>query len=646
MNLSAPTTTEMLAQLKAWRELGCLRQLDTALARFMCELSGPSATPELLLACALTAHLQGLGHSCLHLELLCQPTKTALAHWPEAAWLDLQTWLQRLPRHVEQWHQTLACSTVVQVETQPQPDQAPPLVLTAQRLYLRRYWHMERQVVQHITQRLQMSHSVDLCAACAQLNTLFPANSSHFDWQKFSCAVALRSPFTLITGGPGTGKTYTVARLLALLWATHQGPQPLRVGLAAPTGKAAARLKQSIDQALLTLPMATSFLGWAQALGPARTLHAWLGARPHTRELEHHAAKPLVLDVLIVDEASMVDLEMMHNLLAALPGSARLVLLGDPNQLASVEAGAVLADLCRAGTQYNQATTDYALATTGQKIDPSFSSQSTSSALAQQTVMLRHSRRFSGPLAQLAQAVNLGDVDATKGVFAADQTGVLRLLEGEHITPLTVAQLAIQKGGYHDYLALIEQRKSTPDPIEHATWVRRVLIAFEQFRVLCVLRQGPWGVTGLNAVIEAALAGKRLIRPAGTWFEGRPVMVTRNDPSLGLFNGDMGIALKPATPNAPLRVYFAQGEALHSVSTQRLADVQTAFAMTVHKSQGSEFNHTVLTLPDIVTDALSRELIYTAITRSKKNLTLMSKNIENFENALMRPTVRFSGLVF
>jgi exodeoxyribonuclease V alpha subunit len=674
--LGPPTKAEVLAQLNAWSRSGCLRLLDAALARFLDELAPQSTTPELLLATALTAHFEGRGHTCLNLNLLCPPQRASFSSWPDAVWGQLQSLLERLPQRVEDWQRTLSTSPVVQAEETPDPPilTHPPLVLNAHRLYLRRYWQMEREVVQHIANRLQVPWPVDVATARVQLDLLFPTHiNTAFDWQKLSCAIALRGAFTLITGGPGTGKTHTVTRLLALLWATHVGQTPLSVGLAAPTGKAAARLKQSIDHALLALPLGQliqtdvpcagvkstlfpnplesppnhPFLTWAQTIGPARTLHAWLGARPHTRELQHHAANPLALDVFIVDEASMVDLEMMHNLLAALPSTTRLVLLGDPDQLASVEAGAVLADLCREARvgAYTHATADYALATTGQKIDSLFLNKG--SALAQQTVMLRQSRRFTGPLGQLAQAVNQGDASAARALFQTPPHEDLTLLSGEHMTPLAVANLATQRGGYRHYLTLIKQKKSTIDPSEHATWVQSVLTAFDQFRVLCAVREGPWGVTGLNAVIEAQLAQQDgLIRPAGPWFEGRPVTVTRNDPHLGVFNGDIGIALKPPNPGAPLRVYFAQGDTLHSVSTQRLADVQTAFAMTVHKSQGSEFNHTVLVLPQAAPELLTRELIYTGITRAKKNLTLVSTNLKTFDDALLRPTVRFSGLSF
>jgi exodeoxyribonuclease V alpha subunit len=646
--LGTPTKAEVLAQLNAWSQSGCLRLLDVALARFLDALAPQTTTPELLLASALTAHFEGRGHTCLNLKLLRPPQRASFSSWPDSAWAELQSLLERLPQRVDDWHNALSTSTVVQVEKKSAPDISadPPLVLRGHRLYLRRYWHMEHEVVRHIANRLQVHWPVDVVAARVQLDLLFPA-STIFDWQKLSCAIAVRSAFTLITGGPGTGKTHTVTRLLALLWATHGGQTPLSVGLAAPTGKAAARLKQSIDHALLGLLLEPSFLSWTQTIGPARTLHAWLGARPHTRELQHHAANPLALDVFIVDEASMVDLEMMHNLLSALPSTTRLVLLGDPDQLASVEAGAVLADLCRearAGA-YTQTTADYALATTNQKIDSLFLNEG--SALAQQTVMLRQSRRFAGPLGQLAQAVNQGDASAARALFQTPPHDALTLLSGEHITPLAVAHLATQRGGYRDYLILIKQKKSTIDPIEHTTWVQSVLAAFEQFRVLCAVREGPWGVTGLNAVIEAQLAKQDgLIRPAGPWFEGRPVIVTRNDANLGVLNGDIGIALKPPTPGAPLRVYFAQSDALHSVGTQRLADVQTAFAMTVHKSQGSEFKHTVLVLPPAAPELLTRELIYTGITRAKKNLTLVSANLKTFDDALLRPTVRFSGLQF
>ncbi|MEY2686648.1 MAG: exodeoxyribonuclease subunit alpha, partial [Pseudomonadota bacterium] len=525
------------------------------------------------------------------------------------------------------------------------------------------------------------------------LLTLFPPQQAAaadplppMDWQRAACAVALRARLSVITGGPGTGKTYTAARVLAALWAQSADPRAMRVALAAPTGKAAARLKQSIDSALQGLQQRVGaeldIAELARRVGAARTLHSLLGARPNTRRLRHDAAHPLEVDVLIVDEASMVHLEMMAALLDALPPSARVVLLGDKDQLASVEAGAVLGDLCRdaqAG-RYLAETRSQIDQLTGQQVPAEFA-DAAGPALAQHTVMLRKSQRFGGLIGQLAKAVNEGDArratallgstgsaglvgsvapastldrgtDSTAGVAqpaarppsAVDCHPVAWLAQA---TPAAVLDLAAHgrpgaEGGYRRYLDLL--RKRPADPAEQDGWVRAVMQAFDSFRVLCALRDGEWGVSGLNRAIELRLAAQQWLTPRGEWYAGRPVIVTRNDASLGVFNGDVGLTLPAAPGSAALRAWFVDGEAVRSVSVSRLADVQTAFAMTVHKSQGSEFDHTVLVLPPQGGPVLSRELVYTGITRARSALTLVSARRESLADAVGRSTRRSSGL--
>jgi exodeoxyribonuclease V alpha subunit len=452
--------------------------------------------------------------------------------------------------------------------------------------------------------------------------------------------VALRGSVAIITGGPGTGKTYTVARLLALLFASAGGQAAQqRIALAAPTGKAAARLKQSIEKALGELAErvgdALPLREHTARMGPARTLHSLLGARPDTRAFAHHRGNPLDVDVLIVDEASMVHLEMMASLLDALPPSATLILLGDKDQLASVEAGAVLGDLChdaQAGN-YSEATLEYVRAASGEQIPDDFAGAG--GPLAQQTVMLRHSRRFGGPIGQLALAVNAGEVARAEEVLRAGD-GAVRWIE--HAQQAQVLQLAL--AGYRPYLELLAQGPGG----EHEDWVRAVLQRFEAFRILCAVREGEWGVEGLNAAIEQRLEQDRLLRRGGEWYVGRPVMVTRNDYGTRVFNGDIGLTLAdPARPGS-LRVYFLEGDAVRSVLATRLRHVETAFAMTVHKSQGSEFRHTVLVLPQDRGGMLARELVYTGITRASEQFTLVSPTSAVLGEAILRRTHRASGL--
>ncbi len=656
--LSAAQTLQWLV---LWTEQGLLRHIDSALAAQLLRLDA-QASPGLLVATALLAHMEGRGHTCLPVTDLCT-APVALLGWPGMAVggpQGLEALWAHLPRTVPDWQSALQGPCVRVDEA---PDQGQPLVLGGTPgmllLYLRRYAAYERRVGQGLLQRVGEPLTVPEAAARRWLDRFFVPNlqaTTGVDWQKVACAIALRARLSVITGGPGTGKTYTAARLLALLFALHQDGKPLRVALAAPTGKAAARLKQSIDHALADLqkqvPADSGFnlSEMVARMGPARTLHSLLGARPNTRQFRHHVANPLDVDVLIVDEASMVHLEMMDALLQALPLTARLVLLGDKDQLASVEAGAVLGDLCRgaADGRYSAGTAQFVQAVTGQTLPAEYMASSDACPpIAQQTVMLRQSRRFKGAIGQLAWAVNRGDAAQALAVLQSPDAGpgALPLWAPKSASPQAVCALALGTQGkpsYADSLRVMQSGPVVQSAEAHATWVVQVLRLFERFRILCAVHQGDWGTESLNAAMQKALADQGLIKPQGEWFAGRPVMVTRNDAQLGVFNGDVGVAL----PNleGKLKVWFLDGEALRSVSVMRLAQVETAFAMTVHKSQGSEFEHTVLVLPPKGVEVLSRELVYTGITRAREQFTLIEAEPGLLEAAMAKPSARASGL--
>lgn len=678
------SAVQTLQWLNLWTGQGLLRHIDSALAAQLLRLDA-HASPALLVAAAVLAQMEGRGHTCLPLADLCQPP-VALLGWPAAAVEGAQglkaLWAQ-LPATLADWQTALqGDSSGACLRDANAPDQGQPLVLggpaDALLLYLRRYAGYERRVGQGLLQRAGEPVAVHEAAAREWLDRFFAPNleeTTATDWQKVACAVALRARLSVITGGPGTGKTYTAARLLALLLALHEDGSPLRVALAAPTGKAAARLKQSIDDALTRLPVPADagldLNALIARMGPARTLHSLLGARSDTRQLRHHAANPLDVDVLIVDEASMVHLEMMDALLQALPPTARLILLGDKDQLASVEAGAVLGDLCRdaAAGRYSATTARFVQAVTGQTLAADVVVPDPAPVLAQQIVMLRHSRRFQGAIGQLALAVNRGEAVAARtcagavsgsGGLTADSSrsetapaevtfvGAVSDRDGmalQAATPHAVCALALGASGqpsYADFLRLVQAGPTQQDEQAHAHWVSSVLQAFERFRILCAVRQGEWGTEGLNAAVQKALAGQGLIHPQGDWFAGRPVMVTRNDAQLGVFNGDVGVVMP--SREGRLKVWFLDGQLLRSVSVMRLPHVETAWAMTVHKSQGSEFEHTALVLPPGGAEVLSRELVYTGITRARRQFTLIEAETGLLEAAIHRPGVRASGL--
>lgn len=617
-------------------EAGELRRLSGAFARFIASLG--DASPAVLLAALVLSEMEGQGHSCLPLaDLAAGPGE--LLGWPDGQWQALAEAAGPLPKNPKAWHAALAaCELVGQAG---EFDYGQPLVLDGERLYLRRYWKDEMVVAKAIRARALAARPVNEPEVRRWLDVLFSSRSDEKpDWQKLACAIALRGSVAVITGGPGTGKTYTVARLLALLLAmAGDEAGSRRIALAAPTGKAAARLKQSIDKALGDL--ATRVEGklplreLAERMGAARTLHSLLGARPDSRAFAHHAGNPLDVDVLIVDEASMVHLEMMAALLDALPAGATLILLGDKDQLASVEAGAVLGDLChdaQAGN-YTQPTLAYVEAASGEAIPAQYTGAG--APLAQQTVMLRHSRRFGGPIGQLALAVNAGDTERAEAVLRAG-AGPVRWIENAQ--PQQAVALAVS--GYRAYLELLAKG---PDG-EHEAWVRSVLHAFEAFRILCAVREGEWGVSGLNAAIEERLEAAALVRRSGEWYAGRPVMVTRNDYGTRVFNGDIGLTLADPERAGSMRVYFLEGDEVRSVLATRLRDVETAYAMTVHKSQGSEFRHTVLVLPQDRGGIVARELVYTGITRASAEFTLITPPGAGLAQAIARRTHRASGL--
>ncbi len=663
---------DLLLLLSRWVERGWLRALDRAFVAFLHELE-PETDPLVLLAAALTSHQLGHGHVCLDLFETLKAPDFALSLPPEG---DVQGGVLLLPSQLLEtldgahWCKVLASSPLVALAADPsETAQTRPLVLSSKRLYLRRYWTYERRIDAALRQRLMQQEPTpdDLPQ---RLNELFGGAefAAVIDWQKLACAIATRSAFSIITGGPGTGKTTTVVRLLALLQAPAvEAGHPLRIRLAAPTGKAAARLTESISQQVQSLQVAEAVR--AAIPSDVTTVHRLLGSRPGTRHFRHHAGNCLPLDVLVVDEASMIDLEMMANLLDAMPAHARLVLLGDKDQLASVEPGAVLGDLCRdaEGGWYNPQTRQWLESVSGESLQGSGLREDRDGThpLAQQVVMLRHSRRFGegSGIGQLARRVNQQLADEARQLLAAGgYDDVYSLpLKGEH--DLKLERLLLEghgngPQGYRHYLSVLrDQRPPSTRPLEHSAWIdwaREVLQAFDTFQLLCAVRKGPWGVEGLNQRITAALLKARLIESDQQWYEGRPVLMTRNDYGLGLMNGDIGIALKlPEREGAEigktvLRVAFPRNDGeggVRFVLPSRLNDVETVYAMTVHKSQGSEFAHTALILPDALNPVLTKELIYTGITRARYWFTLIEPRAGVFDEAVLRKVKRLSGLM-
>ncbi|GAB6141507.1 exodeoxyribonuclease V subunit alpha [Methylosoma difficile] len=474
-------------------------------------------------------------------------------------------------------------------ESEPTDNTPPlPLVVEKQRLYLHRYWFYEQRLARQI--KALSERELAVSQTDALLDLYFGKASDNIDWQREAAQHAVSQAFCVITGGPGTGKTTTVVKILAALQ-TLAGASPLLIALAAPTGKAAMRLQEAIGFNKQQLPCSD---GIKQHIPETvTTLHRLLGAKPASPYFRHHSGRPLVYDVVVVDEASMVDLALMSKLVDALKPNARLILLGDKDQLASVESGAVLADLTQ--------------------------------ALPNHTVELQVSHRFDGQIKKLAEAINQQQAETAWAILKAGDTDV-SLLDEDLIAYISQHQAV--------YLKLM---KAGAD-------FREIFHAFSQFQTLCANRQGPLSVADINQRVEQALAAQNLIHLTGAWYAGRPVIVTQNNASLQLYNGDIGLCVPDAEQSGKLMVFFQRADgSVKKYLPARVPVCETVFAMTIHKSQGSEFAEVLIVLPEQINPVLTKELLYTAITRAKKSVRLVAESAV-FMQTVAQKVARITGL--
>jgi exodeoxyribonuclease V alpha subunit len=579
-------------------------------------LEDDEASIQVLRHCAYAVSLAtSNGHVCLTLEDL------ALTPSPAGGG---QGWGQ-----VKDLRSSLLSTSLVGT---PETQGALPLILDADgRLYLHRYFDYERRLARRLMQAAAAPpRSVDP-AARDLLQTLFPpAADGEVDWQKIAAALALRNGLTVISGGPGTGKTTTVVNLLACL--ITQDPHS-RIALAAPTGKAAARMTEAIRQRAEHLPEALR----ERLPSGSSTIHRLLGANPGLGKFTHHAGNPLPIDALIVDEASMLDLALATRLLEAVPPSARIILLGDKDQLAAVESGAVFAELCADPTLSDSCKRDLAALcvlaperiATPAPVQPS--------ALRDAAVWLTRNYRFAAgsDIGRLADCINQGRAqEAMAWLELGDDPSVQWLQPGKDASERMLAPVL---AGYEPYLDAVRRDPTDVDGITRA---------FGDFRTLCAVRQGPSGVTAANDQLSRHARQALWASPLdgrSPWYAGRPVMVLRNDYVHKLFNGDIGIALPDAS--GELAVFFPDGEqGYRAVPTVRMPEHETAFAMTVHKAQGSEFDAVLVVLPLQGSRVVTRELLYTAVTRAKTRVSIFS-NPEVLRAAIESQSERRSGLL-
>ncbi|ABZ76420.1 exodeoxyribonuclease V, alpha subunit [Shewanella halifaxensis HAW-EB4] len=646
------TTLPINELLKQWQNERLLTSLDRHFALEMTKQHHDSS-PLFTLICALVSQHLSSQHTCLPLKQidLTNPFKE-------------QSSQCQINLDLSQLEQALLAFDAIGT---PEDEEPKPLIMDKGNLYLQRYYHYEKEVagaLKRLAHSPQTSEQSDASIEQASelLSKLFPPTEQQYDWQKIATATAMTKKLAVITGGPGTGKTTTVTKLLYLLC---EG-QELTIRLVAPTGKAAARLSESIKASKQRLANDLSQAGVADldkniANIPeeAATLHRLLGVIPNSHQFRHHKDNPLRLDLLVIDEASMVDLPMMHKVLSALPEHARLILLGDQDQLASVEAGAVLADICQGLKQVSKTTKQSRWHMRYSQSQAELLSQLTSTELSEfinpnpkigdSLCMLMHSHRFKGDagIGQLAAAVNHANIARIAQVW---QTGYQELQWIEHglVNTHSSAQtntgleslLAQAVQQYGVYLAQISQTQGDAEAI---------IDCFNQYRILCAMRAGEYGVEGINQGVTMALAAQGLINPEQEFYAGRPIIIQSNDYNLGLFNGDIGLILPDNhSETGRLMAHFIQADgSLLKVLPARLPSHETCYAMTVHKSQGSEFSHVSLVLPIRPSIAqqqlLSKELIYTAITRAKHHFTCLGSQ-RVFEHASTCLTQRASGL--
>ena len=513
-----------------------------------------------------------------------------------------------------------------------------PFILHNDRLYFQRYFKYETSIIDKLKTLIaaektvlanRMSQLESQRTLIQSLNTDYKLDNltpkEKVDWQLVAVTQALLNNFTIITGGPGTGKTTTLAKLLIVLYALEPNA---KVALAAPTGKASMRMLESLKSSTLNFTEETK--AKIGQLVPS-TIHSLLGYKRESVNFKHNAENPLPYNWVVVDEASMIDVPMFSKLLAAIGDNTRIILLGDKDQLASVEAGSLLGDLCQTLPSLNQFSNETAqwintfITDDDRKINADFINDA-KQLLVGHIIELKYSHRFNsqGAIGKVSRAVIDGKVDEVKA-----------LIENAQGTNVIVDQKndpALLENFVAGYAAFINE------PAIHLA-----LKKLNELRVLVAVRQGPRGLYAINKAIELHLRKKALIKPDDEFYENRPIMITRNMYDLGLLNGDTGIMRKDASGN--MKVWFEDGQGgIKSVLPAYLNYSETAFAMTIHKSQGSEFDHVMVILPEGTSNALlTRELLYTGITRAKSSITIQGE-MATIEHAVNSCVKRISGI--
>ncbi len=601
--------------IKDLLQKGIFQELDIHFAKLMLRLSD-KASPGLFLASALVSRATSQGNVCLDLEAL----KCELPYRQDPLPDDLET------PALKEWICELKSSPVV-----GRPGEYKPLILdSCSRLYLYRYWEYEDLLSKDLRARSERRvQGIDASLLKNGLLRLFEGEAEDgSQLQMVAAFISLMKGLCVISGGPGTGKSTLISKILALIL---EQDREARISLAAPTGKAAARLQEAVNFFKQKIPFSEEI---KRAIPTeASTIHRLLGTIPGSPYFRHNQANPLSSSVVVIDEASMVDLALLSKLVQAIPTDARIILLGDKDQLASVEAGAVLGDICGTGGSngFSENFSTSFLEITGIKIRD-FSSAKGMPKIRDCLVQLTKSYRFpeKSGIYEVSRTVNEGRGEAALDIL---KDAAFKDISWKSLPEPSNLKRAIKDSVLSGFAPFLE---TASDPSE-------VFSLFERFRILCALRKGAFGVDNLNRLVEDILRDEKLIDNSRRWYRGRPILVTRNDYNLGLFNGDIGIVLEDPSEDCELRAFFKTTEGLRRLPPVNLPQHETVFAMTVHKSQGSEFDTTMLVLPDYDSPLVTRELIYTGITRTRKRAQVWAKS-NLFTAAAKRRIERASGL--
>lgn len=598
-----------ISEFEKLKEKDSIENIDLEFCRLLLEIE-PGVHPDVLLAAGLTSYAYRQGNICISLA----------DHAGKSVFEEFE---MKAPS-LDNWITHLEDTSVV-----GRPGDFSPLILDeARRLYLHKLWHYEQSLAKNISAKARsQSEEINSELLNEGIKRLFDFRDDELNWQAIAAIAAVYNNLTVISGGPGTGKTTTVVNVLALLLEQSLNSEHMpSFALAAPTGKAAARLEDSILSSKENLNVHSKI---KEAIpGNALTIHQLLGARRNSSRFRYNKENPLPYDVVIIDEASMVDQALMSRLMEALLHDAKLILIGDKDQLASVEAGSVLGSICN--IDRNSISPDFAERLGDFSIDlPSIYIENPKKPLTDSIILLEKSYRFKedSGIPKLAAAINRGEAPQA-----------FELLESGTEEGISFADFSSFENFENELKDLVIHYFQ---PVIASDSPEEMFKTLKSFRLLSPHRRGPLGVRYLNQKVEDILISEGLVFRYEKWYHGRPIIINQNEYSLNLNNGDIGICFHDAQGNK--QVLFPKETGFMSIAPSRLPDFSNAFALTVHKSQGSEFDHIKIVLPDKVSPVLTRELLYTAVTRARSSVEITGKR-EVLTEGIKSRLQRSSGL--